>query len=74
MLFRSGVNLFSTSKHFLILKIPYLRTSYQKSGKPVSDIIKETLPNTFILALSSILIATFFGISFGIISALNKKI
>jgi len=68
-----GLNLFSTSKHFLILKFPYLRTSYQKSGKPVSDIIKETLPNTFILALSSIIIATFFGISFGIISALNKK-
>ena len=68
-----GLVLFSISQYYLILKLPFLRTSYQKSGKPVADIIKETLPNTFILALSSIIIATFFGILFGIISALNKK-
>ena len=68
-----GLVFFSTSGYFLILKAPYLRTSYQKSGKPVFDIIKETLPNTFILALASIIIATFFGITFGIISALYKK-
>ena len=68
-----GLVLFSISGYFLILKSPYLRTSYQKSGKPVFDIIKETLPNTFILALASIIIATFFGITFGIISALYKK-
>jgi len=68
-----GLVLFSISQYYFILKLPFLRTSYQKSGKPVADIIKETLPNTFILALSSIIIATFFGILFGIISALNKK-
>ena len=68
-----GLVFLSLSEYYLVLKFPYLRTSYQKSGKPVSEIIKETLPNTFILALASILIATFFGILFGIISALNKK-
>ena len=68
-----GLVFFSLSGYFLILKVPYLRTSYQKSGKPVFDIIKETLPNTFILAISSIIIATFFGILLGIISALNKQ-
>ena len=68
-----GLVFFSISEYYLVLKFPYLRTSYQKFGKPVSEIIKETLPNTFILALASILIATFFGILFGIISALNKK-
>jgi len=67
-----GFVFFSISGYFLILKVPYLRTSYQKSGKPVFDIIKETLPNTFILALASIIIATFFGITFGIVSALYK--
>ena len=46
-----GLVLFSISQYYLILKLPFLRTSYQKFGKPVADIIKETLPNTFILAL-----------------------
>ena len=42
-----------TSSVTIILKFPYLRTSFAKPGKNVSTIIQETLPNTFILALSS---------------------
>ena len=60
------------NNNVLILKSPYFRTSYQKLGKPVNKIIKETLPNTVILAISSIIIAVFIGVLFGIISAIHK--
>jgi len=33
----------------LVVKAPYFRTSYQKRGKPIAEIIKETLPNTALL-------------------------
>lgn len=56
----------------LAIKTPYLRDSFQKSGKPVSEIIADTLPNTFVLALASISLALIIGILFGILSALNK--
>ena len=55
----------------LVLKTPYLRESYQKNGTSVLDIIKNTLPNTIILAISSILIAIVIGLFLGIISAVN---
>jgi peptide/nickel transport system permease protein len=64
--------LFSTTNTTLVLKAPYLRESYNKSGKKVSSIIAETLPNTAILAVTSILIAIIIGIIFGILSALYK--
>jgi peptide/nickel transport system permease protein len=64
--------LFRVSKaSILVLKTPYLRRSYQ-SKKLVSEIVKETLPNTFILAFASILIASFLGIFLGIIAAIKK--
>ncbi|WP_395093337.1 ABC transporter permease [Vaginella massiliensis] len=56
----------------LVLKTPYLRTSFQKQGKTVNTIIAETLPNTIVLAVSAITIATIIGIVLGIISALLK--
>ena len=55
----------------LVLKYPYLRKSYQNK-RSVAQIIKEKLPDTFILALSAIFIATFFGILLGVVSAVNK--
>jgi len=61
---------FSSGK-VLVFKAPYLRRSYQ-SKKLVSDIIRETLPNTFILALTSIIFASLLGILLGIIAALKK--
>ena len=42
-------------------------------GKKVSDIILETLPNTIILAIASILIASVVGIFLGVISAIFKN-
>jgi len=55
----------------LVVKAPYLRRSYQ-SQKTVSSIIGETLPNTFILALTSMVFATILGIALGVISAVRK--
>jgi peptide/nickel transport system permease protein len=55
----------------IVLKAPYLRRSFQ-SGKSVSSIIGETLPNTFILAITAMVLATLFGIGFGVIAALKK--
>ena len=56
----------------MVLKTPYLRESFQKNGKLVSSVIAETLPNTFILAISSITIAMVLGVFLGIVSAMNK--
>ena len=56
----------------LVVKYPYLRRSFAKQGKRVSEILKETFPNTVVLAVSSIIIALIFGLSLGVISALFK--
>ena len=68
----SGIELINFKKSTINFKYPYLRTSFVNQGKKVSTIIGETLPNTFILAFSAILIAILIGLIFGIISALNK--
>jgi len=59
------------SDDVLVLKYPYLRRSYQNKVK-VADVIKETLPETAILALTAIIIASFFGILIGVFSAIHK--
>jgi len=67
-----GIVLFEIKNKVMVLKWPYFRTSYQKRGKPIAQILKETLPNTAVLAIASMLIAVFFGLFLGIIAALNK--
>ena len=67
-----GLRLFSVGGYNLVIKVPYLRESFQKNGKEVSAVIGETLPNTIILAVSAISIALLLGIFLGIVSALNK--
>src|SRR5688500_8397421 len=42
----------------LVLKWPYLRRSYQ-TRRDVSSILAETIPNTFILATTAMIFATF---------------
>lgn len=61
-----------SSTKILVLKYPYLRRSYITKRK-VSDIIKETLPETTVLALSAMTFATFFGILLGLFSAIKKN-
>ncbi len=63
---------FSIGNTQTVVKWPYLRESFQKNGKNVSSVIRETLPNTFILAVSAISIAIFLGIGLGILSVVHK--
>lgn len=68
----SGNKLFSAGNTDIVFKFPYLRESFTKQGKPVSEVLKETLPNTFVLAISAITIAIILGLFLGVISALKK--
>ncbi len=68
----NGIKLFELKNNNIVLKTPYLRESFQKNGKKVTDIIAETLPNTIFLAFFAVGIAIFLGILLGILSALYK--
>ncbi|KJD31437.1 ABC transporter permease [Tamlana nanhaiensis] len=68
----NAAKLFSIGNTTVALKFPYLRESFTKQGKKVSDVLKETLPNTFVLAVSAIIIAMILGVVLGIVSALYK--
>jgi len=67
-----AVELFAISNTTIVLKKPYLRESFAKSGKSVAQIISETLPNTAVLAVASICIALLIGVILGVFSALFK--
>lgn len=64
--------LFTIGNTTTAIKFPYLRESFTKQGKKVTQVLSETLPNTFVLALSAILIAIVIGICLGVVSALFK--
>lgn len=65
-------SLFSIGNTTTVLKFPYLRESFTKQGKKVSQVLAETLPNTFVLAVSAIFIALLIGLILGVVSALHK--
>lgn len=69
----TAVTLFTIGNTTTVLKLPYLRESFTKQGKKVSQVLAETLPNTFVLAVSAIIIALILGIVLGVISALYKN-
>lgn len=56
----------------VVVKWPYLRESFRKTGKKVSEMITESLPATILLAVSAILFALLLGLPLGIFSALKK--
>lgn len=68
----NAVPVFSVGNNQIAFKTPYLRESFHKTGKNVSEIISNTLPNTAVLAVSAITIALVLGIFLGVISALCK--
>ncbi len=68
----NAAKLFTIGNTTVVLKTPYLRESFQKSGKKVTQVIGDTLPNTIVLATSAIIIAIIIGIFLGIVSALHK--
>lgn len=59
-------------KDALVLKAPYLRRSYQTKA-PVSQVLKDALPETIILAIASIILATFIGIILGIVASIRQN-
>lgn len=64
--------LFTLTNYTLVLKVPYLRESFVRTGTSVTTIIGHTFKNTFVLALFSIVIALFLGLILGVFSALYK--
>lgn len=68
----SAASLFTIGNTQVVLKFPFLRESFQKNGKKVSQVISEALPNTVVLAISAICIAIVLGVLLGIISVLFK--
>lgn len=64
--------LFPISKsNSVVLKMPYLRRSYQ-TKREVTNILAETVPNTLILAVSAMFMATILGIFLGVLAAVYK--
>lgn len=68
----TAAKLFTIGNTTTVLKAPYLRESFQKSGKKVTQVIRDTLPNTVVLACFAILIAIAIGVLLGVVSALYK--
>jgi len=69
----SASELFTIGNTITVLKFPYLRESFTKQGKKVSQVLGETLPNTFVLAVTAIIIAMILGLILGVVSARFKN-
>lgn len=65
------IKLLSIKNTSLVLKMPYLRKSYQ-TRREVSEIIAEAFPKTLMLAAVSMLFAFVIGVTIGIFSAIYK--
>jgi peptide/nickel transport system permease protein len=59
-------------KSVLVFKKPYLRNSYQ-SGRAVSDILKQAIPQTAALAFAALFLATILGILLGVLASLFQN-
>jgi len=64
--------LFSFFDYTIVLKVPYLRESFVRTGTPVGIILMNTFKNTFVLAFTSIFFALLLGLVLGVFSALYK--
>ena len=72
-IYGSSQKLFNVSTDKAIyLKSPYLRRSFQ-SRQRVGAILLNALPNTFVLALCSIILGSFVGILFGIFAGVKPN-
>ena len=63
--------LFSIGKISVVAKLPYLGKSLQ-TRRAVSEMIRENIFPTFMLAVSAMIIASIFGILFGVIAAIKQ--
>jgi len=66
------IPLIPLSAKVIALKVPYLRRSYQ-TKREVATILGETVPNTFVLAITAMVFATVTGVLLGIVSAIYKN-
>jgi peptide/nickel transport system permease protein len=66
-----SVRLLPLGTRELVLKPPYLGTSY-RTQRPVTAILTEAFPGTLILAFSALLIAAVLGIGLGTLAAVYK--
>jgi peptide/nickel transport system permease protein len=64
--------LISSGNKALVLKYPYLRRSYI-SKRNVSDIIASTFPETAVLAVTAMMLASVVGILLGVLTAVKKN-
>lgn len=62
---------FTIGKTSAVVKLPYLRRSYQ-SKRPVTKIIASAFPQTAVLALTAMTFALVLGILLGVLSAIYK--
>jgi peptide/nickel transport system permease protein len=67
----SHVNLFKTGNKSIYLKTPYLRRSFQ-TGQSTKAILMDAFIGTVVLALASMLFASFFGLIFGVLSSIKQ--
>ncbi len=65
------IQLIPIGEKALVLKKPYLRRSYQ-TKEEVGSILKRALPQTIILAISAMIIASLIGIFLGVIAAVKQ--
>ncbi|MCX2576250.1 ABC transporter permease [Pedobacter sandarakinus] len=65
------IKIVGSASKALVLKWPYLRSSYQ-TKRDVTAILSETVPNTFVLALTAMIFATVIGVVLGTLSAVYK--
>jgi len=66
-----STRLISLKKYVIVLKSPWLGRSFQ-SGRPVSSMLGEALPNSLLLAGVSIILAFGLGTLLGVFSAFRK--
>ena len=66
----SYFKLISLGNNALVIKSPYLRESFQ-SGRKVTEILRGAIPQTAILALAAMIIATILGIILGVVASLK---
>lgn len=67
----SGMPIITVLEHSLVVKVPYLRRSYQ-SNRTVTEILSKAFPNTLLLAGVSMALAMVLGVVLGIFSALKN--
>ena len=67
-----SITLLTIASRAMVLKLPYLRLSYQ-TQRPVGEMIAQAFPKTLIIALISMFFAVVLGITLGIVSAVHAN-